>query len=145
MNRFNFIGSKVAILIAILSILYFTYKSTAYVYVDTRTDTGTTEGIRNFLGLQFVVPLGYASASASPSVNDLESTALGMYSGYASVSATVGSGTDSSSGGDWLRVVQHRNADGTVESDSISSAGYSAYQVGEPDESRSASASGQIY
>lgn len=109
----------------------------AAVYVKAVTSTGTEEG-QGFDWWIFKIPtlFAFAKAEVYPRWSWRNETP-GIYSGYASVSATVGDMTEEDSGIIWVRI--------TPDGDEDSSGGYSVKVTGDEDASTSAFASGHIY
>ena len=110
----------------------------ASAYVKAVTSTGTEVKTRgHHFGFTFNTFVAFAKAEAYPTAPWRDATP-GQYSGYASVSATVGGETEEDSGVIWVRIMQ----DGTVGS---SSGGYAVKVTGDEDASTSAFASGHLY
>ena len=139
MRKSCFIGkfaTIVILLIFVVNVTVFVHEVIASAYVKTVTNTGTEiEDSWNFRGIRISTLIAFAEAEAHPKAS-LNATP-GPYSGYASVSATVGGKTDGSSGPIWIRVTQGMDVE--------PSAGRTIKLTGDKDASTSASASGYLY
>ena len=141
MRNSRFIGKFATIVILfifVVNVTVFVHEVVASAYVRTSTSTGTeVKDSWNVRGIQLRTYVAFAEAEAYPTATQGQATP-GPYSGYASVSATVGGVTDRESGVIWIRITQ----DGRVGS---TSGGYSVKVTGDENASTSAFASGHLY
>lgn len=139
MRNSRFIGKFATIVILfvfVVNVTVFVHEVVASAYVKTVTNTGTEiDTTWNVWGIQINTYRAFAEAEASPKASG--DATEGPYSGYSTVSATVGGVTNRDSGPIWIRVTH----DGNVEP----SAGRTIKVTGDKDASTSAFASGYLY
>ena len=129
----------VTLFIFLVNVTVLVHEVIASAYVKTVTNTGTEiESSWNVLGIQLNTYRAFAEAEARP--NATTDTTPGSYSGYASVSATVGGSTKRDSGPIWIRVSR-----GGVGGSMDPSQGLYVKKTGDEDASTSAFASGHLY
>ena len=139
MRKSCFIGKFATIVIFFLFVVNVTvlvHEVVASAYVKTVTNTGTEiKDSWTVWGVAIRTYRAFAEAEAHPKTS-LDATP-GLYSGYSTVSATVGGKTDRSSGLIWIRVTQGMDVE--------PSAGRTIKVTGDEDASTSAFASGYLY